>query len=137
MTFAARAHQAATTSGLPALGTMVATSYTLPDTASLTFNTNGTLTYFKEQTSGVSTWYGATVAGIGSNYEIRFTLTSGTAWDVGLVSGTWYSLSSARGVALTANTVDLTSTIAVAIREAATGTVVTTGTLNLGVYDEP
>lgn len=137
MTVAARVHQPAASTGLPALGTMVATSYTLPDTASLTFNTNGTLTYFKEQTSGVSTWYGATSAGIGSSYEIRFTLTSGTAWDAGLVSGTWYSLSSARAVALTASTVDLSSVIAVDIRLAAGGAIVTSGTLNLGVYNEP
>lgn len=135
MTFAARQH--APLAGLPSLGTMLATSYTLPDTASLTFNTDGTLTYFKERTSGVTTWYGSTVAGIGSSYEIRFTLTAGPAWNAGLVSGTWYSLSSARAVALSASTVDLESTIAVAIREAGTGTIVTTGTVSLGVFDEP
>lgn len=136
MSFAARPHVPAQ-SGLPALGTMVASSYTLPDTASLTFNTNGTIAYFKELTSGTQSWYGSTVAGIGSSYEIRFTLTSGTAWDAGLVDGTWYSLSSARAVALTANTVDLQSTIAVSIREAGTGTIVTSGTINLGVFNEP
>lgn len=138
MSFAARPHLNVTAAvGLPALGTVVAESYTLPDTASLAFNADGTITYFKEKIAGPTTWYGATSAGIGTSYEVRFTLTSGDAWDAGLVSGTWYSLSSARTIALTASASDKTSNVAFDIRLASTSVVQTTGAGGLGVYDVP
>lgn len=139
MTFAARVHQPVASTGLPALGSsVIAVSYTLPDTATLTFNSDGTITYFKENfAGGPATWYGATSAGIGASYEIRFTLTSGDAWDAGLTSGTWYSLSSNRAISLSATTLDKSSNVAIDIRLASTGVIQTTGTGGLGVYDVP
>jgi hypothetical protein len=138
LTFAARVHQAAQ-SGLPALGSaVIAVSYTLPDTATLTFNSDGSITYFKENfASGPATWYGAISAGIGASYEIRFTLNSGDAWDAGLASGTWYSLSSARAISLSATTIDKSSNVTIDIRLASSGVIQTTGSGGVSVYDIP
>ena len=132
-------HQAPAAAGLPALGSsVIAVSYTLPDTATLTFNSDGTITYFKENfAGGPATWYGSTSAGIGASYEIRFTLTSGTAWDAGLTSGTWYALSSARAISLSATTVDKSSNVTIDIRLASSGVIQTTGTGGVSVYDIP
>lgn len=137
MTFAARMHQPTGGNALAPLNILHANAYTLPDTSSVTFGSNGTISYLNEQVSGAFTWYGSTVAGIGASYEIRFTYVSGTAWDTGLVSGTWYSLSSNRAVALSSSSGDKESTITVDIRLASTGEVVTTGTVLLGTYIEP
>lgn len=107
MTFAARPHLAAGSSGLP-LGTMIvfAESYNeigTTDTGTITFNTNGTITWAHTFEYGPATipsnWYSPTTGGIGSSYQVRFTLLSGAAWDAGLVSGTAYALSSARALA--------------------------------------
>lgn len=141
MTFAARPLlNVVAAAGLPGLGSsVIAVSYTLPDTATLTFNTDGTITYFKENfnTTGPATWYGSTLAGVGSSYEIRFTLTSGDAWDAGLTSGTWYALSSARAISLTASTVDKSSNVNFDIRLTSSGVIQTSGSGGLGVYDIP
>lgn len=135
MSFAARLHAPAQ-SGIPSLGTITVEDYTLPDTVQISFNTNGTITTADYYIQGPATWYGSTVAGIGSSYEIRFTLNSGTAWDAGLVSGTWYSLSSVRSLAMTSST-EVSNNITVSIRETATGTIVTTGTLGMYLWLEP
>lgn len=134
MTFAARPH--IPQAGLPGLGSIVVEDYTLPDTVQISFNTNGTITTADYYIAGPTTWYDSTVAGIGSSYEIRFTLNSGTAWDSGLVSGTWYSLSSVRSLAMTSST-EVSNNITVSIRETATGTIVTTGTLSMYLWLEP
>lgn len=136
MTFAARVHQPAAQAGLPALGTVVVEDYTLPDTVAISFNSDGTISTTDYYIQGPATWYGATSAGIGSSYEIRFVLDSGTAWDAGLVSGTWYSLSTARSLSMTSST-EVSNSITVSIRETATGTIVTTGTLGMYLWLEP
>lgn len=134
MTFAARQH--VVQSGLPSLGAMTVEDYTLPDTVAISFNSDGTITTADYYIQGPATWYGATLAGIGSSYEIRFVLNSGTAWSAGLVSGTWYSLSAARSLSLTSST-EVSNNITVSIRETATGNVVTTGTLGMYLWLEP
>ena len=136
MSFAARPHQPAVQSGLASLGSMVVEDYTLPDTVEIAFNSNGTITTPDYYIQGPATWYGSTVAGIGASYEIRFVLNSGTAWTAGLVSGTWYALSSARSLAMTSGT-EVSNTITVSIRETATGAIVTSGTLNMYLWIDP
>lgn len=136
MSFAARQHGPAVQSGLPALGSIVVEDYTLPDTVEISFNSNGTISTPDYLIAGPATWYGSTVTGIGSSYEIRFVLNSGTAWTAGLVSGTWYSLSTARALAMTSST-EVSNNITVSIRETATGAIVTTGTLSMYLWLEP
>lgn len=134
MSFAARPHEVQ--AGLPSLGTITVEDYTLPDTVAISFNSDGTISTTDYYIQGPSTWYGATLAGIGASYEIRFTLNSGTAWSAGLVSGTWYSLSTARSLSMTSST-EVSNNIAVSIRETATSAIVTSGTLGMYLWLEP
>ena len=102
MTFAARTLGSGTPSGVVnALGTLLA--YDAPVSgaaaANITFNTNGTITYVGDGSTGVTNWYLPTTTAIGSSYWIKFTTTSGVPWTVGgLTSGTIYALSSNRQV---------------------------------------
>lgn len=111
MTFAARPH---TGSSGPTLGVQsfgnVGISGTADtstnDTASLTFNPDGTLTVvntcnLSESTSVPANWYLPTTGAIGAGYRVEFTLVSGNAWNSGLVSGTRYSLDVARTITWT------------------------------------
>lgn len=51
--------------------------------------------------------------------------------------GTWYSLSSARAISLSATTVDKSSNVTIDIHLASSGVIQTTGSGGLGVYDIP
>ena len=51
-----------------------------PSSASVTYNTNGTITRTGNNGSGPSAWYNPTGGTPGNSYWIKFTLTSGSAW---------------------------------------------------------
>lgn len=136
MTFAARPHQPAAGGGPVSLGTIRIEDYTFPDSAGATFNTDGTISINQYLISGPSSWFTPTTAGIGSSYQIRFTLLTGNAWDAGLTSGTLYALSSARTLTWSSSTVDKEATVGVEILTLA-GVVAITATLSIGLYQEP
>lgn len=101
MTFAARTLGYFVNSAVvSSLGTLYA--YDAPSSgpayASITFNTDGTISYVGDGSTGVSNWYTPTTTNVGSSYWIKFTTTSGSPWTGGLTSGTIYALSSARTV---------------------------------------
>lgn len=118
------------------LGTIRIEDYTFPDSAGATFNTDGTISIDQYLISGPSSWYTPTTAGIGSSYQIRFTLLTGVAWDAGLTSGTLYALSSARTLTWSSSTIDKEATVGVEILTLA-GVVAITATLSIGLYSEP
>lgn len=60
----------------------------------ITFGTDGSIT--GTHYSGPVKYYDPVVAGVGSNFYVKFTKNSGSAWNAGLVDGTVYALSSAR-----------------------------------------
>lgn len=111
MTFAARPHQVAAGGSFAPLGTLLvqlesANEVGTTAVGTLSFNSNGTIalteTFEYQVVTLPSNWYTPTTTGIGSNYQIRFTLVSGFAtWDAGLVSGTLYALSSNRALTWT------------------------------------
>jgi len=101
-----------------------------PETAvaSLTIASNGTYTVSDGDPTG--NWATPGASGIGSGYEVRWTVVSGSL--SGGTSGTWQSLSSSRTYAR--NRVGVGSAQAVGtveIRDASTLTVLTTSTVTL------
>lgn len=99
-----------------------------PATAGMNFNSNGT--YAAADGAPAGNWATPTTTGVGSDYEIRWTNTSGT-----LSSGTagaWLALTSGQSFAVTQSGVGTKScTGTVEIRDAATSTVQTTSTVTL------
>jgi hypothetical protein len=147
VTFAARPHLPAASggAGLP-LGTMYLQYESLneavePDTVTLTLNTNGTFGIahdFEYQNAETvpNNWYAPTTTGIGSSYQVRFTLLSGAAWDTGLTSGVAYALSSARSIAYTAQYGDANKIASVKLEIlTAGGDVYAEGTLAVDIYN--
>lgn len=137
MSFAARQHTEVVSSAV-SLGVISVEDYTLPDAVEIAFKSNGVIDYLgNTKISGPNNWYSPTTTGIGSSYDIKFTLVSGTAWDAGLVSGTAYNLGSDRQIALSSTSTDKSLSASVEILLAGTSTVAYTATLNLGIYIEP
>lgn len=109
MSFAARPHATAAGAGaaLP-LGTFQLQAESFDEvgstfTATATVNTNGTITgsgnfEYVNAIVPAKNWYTPTTTGIGSSYQVRFTLVSGPAWNAGLTSGVAYALTSARAL---------------------------------------
>ena len=93
-----------------------------PLSANVQYATNGTISG-AGYTGGPTNWYSPTTTSIGNSYWIRFTLQSGAAWNTGLVSGTIYALSTARGITYTVNTaIALNAEVSVAIYSDSGGT---------------
>jgi hypothetical protein len=110
VTFAARMHQPAGGGSFTPLGALLVQLESINEvgttaTGTLSFNSDGTISltenYEYQVVTLPSNWYSPTTTDIGSGYQIRFTLLSGSAWDAGLVSGTLYALSSNRSIAWT------------------------------------
>ena len=101
--------------------------------AAILFTGGGGITYVGNQCSGPTLWYAPATTGIGAGYWVKLTLTSGSAWDTGLVSGTLYQLTSTRSFTWTATaSTSKTAVVAVDIYSDAGGTVlVTSGTINV------
>lgn len=101
--------------------------------AAILFTGGGGITYVGNQSSGPNAWYLPFTTGIGNGYWIRLTLSSGAAWDTGLVSGTLYQLSSTRSFTWSASAgTSKTAVVAVEIYSDAGGTtLVTSGTINV------
>lgn len=136
MTFAARQHTP-TSGGPVGIGTFLIADYTLPDSVGITFNIDGTTTVNGYREGGPTNWYTPTTTGIGSSYDVRFTLQSGNAWDAGLTSGTAYNLGTARTLTWSSSAGDKAATVAVEILLAGTSTVAYTATISAGLYEEP
>lgn len=107
MTFAARQHTesaaSATGAALSAMTLAGATPSSSVRQASLTFNPDGTLTRVNQMADPEITvvptnWYTPTTGAIGEDYNVKFVLLSGTAWNAGLLNNTEYWLASARTV---------------------------------------
>jgi hypothetical protein len=139
VTFAARPHLPVAAGGGPvSLGAISVEDYTLPDAVEIAFKSNGVIDYLGNTVmSGPSNWYSPTTTGIGSGYDIKFTLLSGDAWDAGLVSGTAYNLSTDRQLTLSSTSTDKSLSASVQILLAGTSTVAYTATLSLGIYIDP
>lgn len=144
MTFAARPHlETGPTLGVQALGAMQLAGDTPSGSArgvNLFVNTDGTLTYLNQMADLVvssvpANWYTPTTTAIGSSYRVRFTLQSGDAWDAGLTSGTWYTISAQRAVAWTVTTSSISRLATVLVEFAAVGndTVLGSGTLSVDI----
>lgn len=101
--------------------------------AAILFASGGSITYVGNQCSGPTRWYEPATTGIGNGYWIRLTLSSGAAWDTGLVSGTLYQLSSTRSFTWSATSgTSKTAVVAVQIYSDAGGTtLVSSGTINV------
>jgi hypothetical protein len=80
-------------------------------------------------------WYSPTTTGIGSSYGIRFTLQSGTPWNMGaLTSGVTYALSTLRTVGWEFEFPGTAvATVLVEIITTATGAVYKSGTLTVNL----
>lgn len=97
--------------------------------ASLTFNSDGTVSYAATandlSSPGTTSWYSPTVTGIGSLYWIKFTATSGTFTTNG--ASTFTSLASAVSVtkSATASSASVTFTIEIAADSGGTNIVFT------------
>jgi hypothetical protein len=105
--------------------------------ASVTFNTDGTISYVGSNSTGPVNWFTPTTPFVGSYFYIKFVLSSGDAWNTGggLISGTIYALSTARGVAWTApRSSNKTASVAVTIYADLAGTSqVSSGTITANV----
>jgi hypothetical protein len=143
VTFAARVHEGVGGGGVN-LGSMIFHFESFneavePDTVTLTLSTDGTfgITHdfeYPDETVPAN-WFSPTTAGIGSSYQVRFTLLTGAAWDSGLTSGVAYALSSARSIAYTCNyNVSKTATVSLEVLTAG-GEVYASGTLDVIAYN--
>ncbi len=101
--------------------------------AAILFTGGGGITYVGNQSAGPNAWYLPFTTGIGNGYWIKFTLSSGSAWDSGPVSGTLYQLSSTRSLTWSATAgTSKTAVVSVQIYSDAGGTtLVTSGTINV------
>lgn len=101
--------------------------------AAILFASGGSITYVGNQSAGPNAWYLPFTTGIGSGYWIKFTLSSGSAWDSGPVSGTLYQLSSTRSLTWSATAgISKTAVVSVQIYSDAGGTqLVSSGTINV------
>lgn len=98
--------------------------------AGFKFNTNGTIT--DEDNSPETPWWSnAPAVGIGSNYEIRVTVTAGITPSGGS-PGFWHDMASQQVWTVTRGSVGTdTSTLLVEIRDKATSTVQASGSYTL------
>lgn len=101
--------------------------------AAIIFASGGSITYVGNQSTGPTRWYEPATTGIGNGYWIKFTLTSGAAWDSGPVDGTLYQLSSSRSLTWSATAgTSKTAVVTVQIYSDAGGTtLVSSGTMNV------
>ena len=142
MSFAARQHLPQVQESTP-LGTMslVATASTAEETddCGIAFLTDGRIVTSHSFDSATLTapanWYSPTTTGIGSSYGIRFTLQSGTPWNMGaLTSGVTYALSTLRTVGWEFEFPGTAvATVLVEIITTATGAVYKSGTLTVSL----
>lgn len=98
-----------------------------------TVNADGSVTSKNETGTamvGSGNWFSPNLAGVGSSYQVKFTLTSGTAW-TGAAVNTW--LAFPQSVGLTTSGVEKTNVIAVSIRRTSDSVVVCSGTISLDV----
>lgn len=107
-------------------------------TGQINFNTDGTVSRAvtpPDSSNVLPNWYSTTTTGIGSNYWIKFTLSSGAAWDAGVVSGALNALSSVQSLKWTVTTGGTKlASVAVAIYADAGGTLlVGSGTLSVDI----
>lgn len=106
--------------------------------ASVTFNTNGTVSASASGNSLVintvdgDQWYSPTTTGIGSSYWWRYTVVSGSAPVGGLTAGTWYQLSSSRSLSFSVSSqASLGGTFTIDIAASSGGTVLATGEITM------
>lgn len=113
------------------------------ETASVTFNTNGTISHTNvyDYPANVmpANWFSPTTTGIGSSYQVRFTLQSGTPWDANALfqSGGLYALSSARTAVWSldyAPSAGVSATVLVEILTSG-GVLYASGTLTVNLYN--
>ena len=109
-------------------------------TGQISFVPQGTIltTVSAPNTSSVlSNWYVQPTTNIGASYWIKFTLTAGTAWDAGIVSGALTQMNAARLIKWTVLTGTRTTnptTVAVTIyADAAGALLVGSGTINVDI----
>lgn len=145
MTFAARAHAAGSTAGPQGLGAMNLGGISIVSSnfaVGITLTPDGTVSFLNEMNEVQTTptprnWYSPVTGGVGTNYRVRFTLQSGTAWNAGLTSGTLYGLSSARSLAWTLpaeGTVN--AQVLIEITSASDTAVLASGVLTVSMIDE-
>lgn len=83
-----------------------------------------------------SDWGVPNTSGLGNDYQIRATLSSGSAPSSGTLN-TWQNIGTSRTWSLTATNFDATSTLSISIRDVATLTVITTNTYVLSAFGSP
>lgn len=76
--------------------------------ASITFNTDGTITLTGNLSGSNDSWYKPTTANIGNNYWIKAVLATGTGWSTGITADTVLQLNTARAMTWSRSTVGLT-----------------------------
>lgn len=106
--------------------------------ASIFFLADGTVTSnasAPNTNSVLANWFAPTTGGVGNSFWIKFTLTSGNAWDAGIVNGAINALSATRSLTWTATTgTNKIGLVSVAIYSDAAGTTqVAGGTLSVDV----
>lgn len=87
---------------LPASVTAGGTDLTSPYNAEagITMNADGSITRFSQfGTIGTSYWADPVTSGLGADYDVQFTLTSGSA-PSGLTMNVWYNMASARTISM-------------------------------------
>jgi hypothetical protein len=121
--------------------TVAISSDFLSTQAYVLFETNGTLVIpngLGGTTLITGEWATPVTAGVGSNYQVRATLSTGTT-PTGPALGTWWTINTARQWSVTdtiADSVPVTSTIVISIRDVATSTIQDTATITLSSNQE-
>jgi len=85
-----------------------------PAQGQITFNADGTITYFTTSSgakSGPTNWYNPTVASIGANYRVRFVVTAGTATSNGASTVSAFPASISKDVASGSGAANCTFTV--------------------------
>lgn len=104
--------------------------------ATMTFNSNGTITLSGNLSAGGSNWRDPTQTGVGSSFWIRATKTAGTTHNIGATLDTWHSASGAVAFGwsqTTTGTKSATYTIEIATDSAGTNIVATKTGINIFV----
>lgn len=147
MTFAARQHtqSAVGAAGVQNFGVMLLSGREMDAearTVSLTTNTDGTFSFTNGMTADVvstvpTNWYAPTTGAIGTNYRVRYMLQSGAAWDTGLTTGTYYTLTSARTITFTCDVFeDVDAVVVVEITAVGNNTVLAQNTLTIDLMND-
>jgi hypothetical protein len=94
---------------LPSIGASDAVDDPGDAIAYISVNADGTISYNVGGSPTSAKWFNPSGGSPGSSYYVKFTLSTGVAWDAGLVSGTVYSLGANRQIALSRLTVGSSS----------------------------